>query len=111
MECFLRFLFNFLFFENFCHFLPKKLEFWQKILGFFWLKFSEIKHKSEKAFPRYLYLDGFGTFLVIFCQEVFFFYPCSKILAPKIDLWRFLKNSAFSPKFESLNKFLVKFLF
>ena len=34
-------------------------------------KFSKNKKlikKSEKTFPRYMYLDGFGKFLVIFVQ-------------------------------------------
>ena len=67
-----------LIFENFDqksqqnHFLAKISVFGPKMP-----QFSKIKnkHESEKTFPRYMYLDGFGKFLVIFVQK-YIFYSC-----------------------------------
>ena len=44
--------------------------------------------------------------LVIFVIN--FFYPCTKILAPKINFWPFLKNALFSQKSNCLMKFPSK---
>ena len=36
-----------------------------------------MNQKSEKTFPKYTYLDGFGKFFVIFVQKYFFtLVPC-----------------------------------
>ena len=54
------------------HFLAKTSVFWTKNAKIF--KNKKLI-KSEKTFPRYMYLDGFGKFLVIFVQN-YSFYPC-----------------------------------
>ena len=56
-------------------FLGQKCQNFQKL---------EINQKSEKTFPRYMYLDGFGKFLVIFVQKIFFFTLVKKNLGQKI---------------------------
>ena len=52
-----------------------------------------MNQKSEKTFPRYTYLDGFGKFLMIFVKKNFFLPLLEKILDQKITFWRFLKNT------------------
>ena len=59
-----------------------------KKITFFWLEFhflgaknakilknKKLIKKVRKKFPRYMYLGGFGKFLVIFVQR-YLFYPC-----------------------------------
>ena len=73
-------------------------------------KNKKLIKKSEKTFPRYMYLDGFGKLLVIFVQK-YFFTLVKNFLAKKITFWRFLKNTIFSQKSDYLNRFPVKFPF
>ena len=91
-EFFLTFLINFLFFGNFDQKSKKK----KKKKNTFWPKFQlfgqkcqylqnwEINQKSEKTFPRCMYLDGLGKFLVTFVQKnIFFFTLVKKKLSKK----------------------------
>ena len=59
--------------------------------------FSKLENKSqklsEKTFLRYMFMEGFAKFLVIFVQR--YFYP--------------LKNTISNQKFDDLNRFRVKF--
>ena len=47
-------------------------------------KNKKLIKKSEKTFPRYTYLDGFGKFSVIFVQKYFFFTLVKTKLGQKI---------------------------
>ena len=44
------------------------------------VKNMEINQKSEKTFPRYMFLDGFGKFLVVLVQKYFFLPMLKKII-------------------------------
>ena len=66
-------------------FWPKYQIFDQKMPKFskIW-NLSKIKEEKEnkwKPFPRYMYLDRFGKFLVIFPKK-YFFHPCFKKIGP-----------------------------
>ena len=51
----------------------QKITFWPKNLSFSGIKYKNFQKweekKSEKTFPRYMYLDGFGKFLAIFVPK------------------------------------------
>ena len=82
-------------------------------INFFFL-FSkiEIYQKSQNTFPRYLFLDGFGKFVVIVWQ---FFLPLLK--KRKLEkknkqnktnhFWQLLTNKILSRKSDDLNIFLL----
>ena len=105
-------------FENFDQKNQKKKHFWAKI-SVFWAKNAKIfKNKklfkeSEKTFPRYTYLDGFGKFLVIFVQKYILFVPMLKQLGAKKSLFgefskiRFLAENL-TISIDSLLNFLSK---
>ena len=69
----------------------KTWNFGQKVIYFlaFLVKIFKNKKlikKSEKTFPRYTYLDGFGKFLVI-CPKIYFFTLVKKIWAKKKSIF------------------------
>ena len=72
---FLLFCLNY-YFWKFCHFAPKKIQFVQKVIfqGFLVkiFKHKKLLKKSEKTFPRYMYLDDFGKCVVIFVKKYLF---------------------------------------
>ena len=89
------------------------------IAGLFGQNFqrSEINQKSEKAFPVYMYLDGFGKFLKFFIQKIFL--PLikenggggNKKKTPFLAISKKKKKKkVFSQKSDDLCRFLVKFL-
>ena len=90
----------------------QNFSFWAKNAKIF--KNKKLIKKSEKTFPRYMYLDGFGKFLVIFVQDIFVLPLVKKKKKKKMGqkslFWRFLKNTIFNQKSDYLNRFLVKFL-
>ena len=80
-------------------FLAQKTEILAKkwFFGFFGQNFQklEMNQKSEKSFPRYMYVDGFGKFLEIFVQIFFFFTLVQKNLGQKNIFLFFFQNYDF----------------
>ena len=72
----------------------------------------EINQKSEKTFPKHMYLNGFGKFLVIFVKKMFSLPLTVKKFWPKKSLFgNFSKNKNFSQKSDDWIDFLWNFLF
>ena len=62
-------------------------------------KFSKIiNQKSEKTFPKHIYLDGFGNFFVIFVQKYIFLPLLKKFWAKKITFFAISKKYDVKPK-------------
>ena len=69
-----------------------------------------MNQESEKGFPRYMYSDVFGKYLVILVQS--YFLLLFKFLKKKKKKTSFFSEmQILSQKSDGLNRFLVKFPF